>query len=226
MTTAAALESPFFGLALSIFAYRAGLWLSRRIGSPAANPLLIAILLVVAFLRIFRVPLSFYDNGGRLLTLMLSPTTALLAVSIYRRRALLRENLLPAVAGCCVGAATSLFSTLWLCRLFRLSPVLTASLMPKSVTTPIAMELSQHRGGIVSLTVVAVIFTGILGAVFAPSLVKALKIEPLAAGIAIGTSSHGIGTARALELGEIQGATSGIAIGVAGVATVFLFALF
>jgi putative effector of murein hydrolase len=221
----ASLESPFFGLALSVFAYRAGLWLSRRIGSPAANPLLIAILLVVAFLRIFDVPLSSYDNGGSLLTLMLSPTTALLAVSIYRRRALLRENLLPALAGCCVGAATSLLSTLSLCRLFRLSPVLTASLMPKSVTTPIAMELSQHRGGIASLTVAAVIFTGILGAVFAPLLVKALRIEPLAAGIAIGTSSHGIGTARALELGEIEGAASGIAIGVTGVATVFLLAL-
>ena len=221
----AVLESPFFGLALSVFAYRAGLWVSRRMGSPAANPLLIAILLVVAFLWVFHVPLSSYEKGGSLLTLMLSPTTALLAVSIYRRRALLRENLLPALAGCCVGAATSLFSTLLLCRLFRLSPVLTASLMPKSVTTPIAMELSKHRGGIASLTVVAVIFTGILGAVFAPLLVKALGIKPLAAGIAIGTSSHGIGTARALELGEIQGAASGIAIGVAGVATVLLSAL-
>jgi putative effector of murein hydrolase len=219
------LESPFFGLALSVFAYRAGLWLSRRTGSPAANPLLIAIFLVVAFLKVFDVPLSAYDNGGRLLTLILAPATALLAVFIYRRRAFLRENLLPALAGCCAGAATSLFSTLSLCRFFRLTPDLTASLMPKSVTTPIAMELSQYRGGVVSLTVAAVIFTGILGAVFAPLLVKALRIEPLAAGIAIGTSSHGIGTARALELGETEGAASSIAIGLTGIATVLLFAL-
>ncbi|MDR1621363.1 MAG: LrgB family protein [Synergistaceae bacterium] len=217
------LDSPFFGVALSVFAYKIGLLAARKAPSPVTNPLLIAILLVIAFLRVFDVPLSDYDKGGSLLTLMLSPATALLAVSVYNRRELLWKNLLPIAAGCFVGAATSWFSTLLLCRFFRLNPTLTASLMPKSVTTPIAMELSSHRGGIVSLTVAAVIFTGILGAVFAPLLIKALKItNPVAAGVAIGTSSHGIGTARALELGETEGAMSGIAIGVTGIATVLL----
>jgi predicted murein hydrolase (TIGR00659 family) len=221
------LESPFFGVALSVFAYRAGLAAARRAASPIVNPLLTAILLIIVFLRLFGVPLDDYNRGGSLLTLMLSPATALLAVSVYNRRELLRKNLLPVAAGCFAGAATSWFSTLLLCRLFRLNPALTVSLLPKSVTTPIAMELSLHRGGIVSLTVAAVIFTGILGAVFAPLLLRALKIEdPVVAGVAIGTSSHGIGTAKALELGEAEGAMSGIAIGVAGIATVLLSILF
>jgi predicted murein hydrolase (TIGR00659 family) len=221
------LESPFFGIVLSIFAYKAGQAAARKAASPAANPLLIAILLTAVFLWFFEIPLSDYDRGGSLLTLMLQPATALLAVSIYNRRELLRKNLLPVVAGCFAGAATSWFSVLLLCRLFRLDLALTASLTPKSVTTPIAMELSQHRGGIVSLTVAAVIFTGILGAVFAPFLIKRLKIEdPITTGVAIGTSSHAIGTTKALELGETEGAASSIAIVVTGIATVLLSIFF
>ena len=220
------LASPFFGVALSVLAWRAGQWVAKRVRSPIANPLLIAILLVIAFLVVTGVPLESYDKGGSLLTLMISPATAALAVSIYHRRALLRKNLLPVVAGCFVGAATSLFSTWFLCRLFGLDATLTASLMPRSVTTPIAMEIARDHGGIVPLTVAAVIFTGILGAVFAPLLIRAFRIaDPVAAGVAIGASSHGIGTAKALELGEVEGAMSGIAIGVTGVATVLLFAL-
>jgi predicted murein hydrolase (TIGR00659 family) len=217
------LESPFFGIVLSVFAYKAGLAVAHKFSSPFANPLLAAILLIIAFLRFFNVPLSDYDRGGNLLTLMLMPATTLLAVSIYNRRDILRKNLLPVIAGCFAGAAVSWFSTLLLCRLFRLEPALTASLMPKSVTAPIAMDISRHRGGIVSLTVAAVIFTGILGAVFALFLLRLLKVkDSVAAGVAVGTSSHGIGTAKALEIGEIEGAASSIAIGVTGIATALL----
>ncbi len=221
-----ALASPFFGIALSVFAYATGQRVAAGIRSPLANPLLIAIVLIIAFLKIAGIPLESYDRGGSLLTLMLSPATAALAVSIYRRRGLLWKNLLPVAAGCFAGAATSMLSTWFLCRFFGLDATLTASLMPRSVTTPIAMEIARDHGGIVPLTVAAVIFTGILGAVFAPLLIRAFHIvDPVAAGVAIGASSHGIGTAKALELGEIEGAMSGIAIGVTGVATVVLFAL-
>ena len=221
-----ALSSPFFGVALCVFAYMAGQRVAGKIRSPLANPLLIAIVLIVVFLKTAGISLNDYDKGASLLTLMLTPATAALAVSIYRRRGLLRENLLPVVAGCFAGAATSMGSTWLLCRLFGLDETLTASMMPRSVTTPIAMEIARDHGGIVPLTVAAVIFTGILGAVFAPILIRKFRIDdPVAAGVAIGASSHGIGTAKALELGETEGAMSGIAIGVTGIATVVLFAL-
>jgi predicted murein hydrolase (TIGR00659 family) len=223
----AVLESPFFGVALSVFAYTIGLKISKRIASPIVNPLLIAILLVVAFLQIFNIRLSDYERGGSLLTLMVSPATTLLAVPIYHRRNLLLQNLLPVVVGCFVGAAASLCSIFLLCRLLGVSSVFTISMMPKSVTTPIAMELSQQNGGLAPLTVAFVLVTGISGAIFSPLLIKILRIKnPVAAGIAIGATSHAIGTARALEIGETEGAMSGIAMGIAGVATVLLFPLF
>jgi len=222
----AVFSSPLFGVALSALAWTVGVKISRGIGLSLANPLLIAVLLIIAFLKVGNVPLADYESGGNLLTLMLQPATTLLAVSVYHRRKLLWDNLLPVVVGCFAGAASSMGSTWLLCRLFRVSPSLTASIMPRSVTTPIAMEIAQAHGGIVPLTIAAVLFTGTLGAMFAPLLIRLLRIKnPLAAGVAIGASSHGIGTAKALELGEIEGAMSGIAIGVTGVATVALYAM-
>ena len=219
-----ALQSPFFGIVLSIAAYNAGRWVNRTLKTPVANPLLIAMFLVVAFVRFFEFPVEDYERGGDLLLLMLVPATCVLGVSIYHKRQLLKERFLPICAGCFAGALVSMISTFLLCRLFGLSELLRLSLMPKSVTTPIAVELAQQVGGIPALAVAAVIFTGIFGNIIAPWLIKFFKAEdPVIAGIALGTASHAVGTAKAIELGETEGAIAGIAIGLTGLFTVFLF---
>ncbi len=217
-------NSPLFGVVLSVFAYRAGLWLNKKTGSPLCNPLLIAVALIVATLQAFDIPLSAYQQGGQVVGLMLAPATAALALSMYRQIKQLRRHLLPVVFGCFAGSCASVASVFALCRLFRLDQRLTATLLPKSVTTPIAMELSAQAGGIPAVTVAAVIFTGILGAILAPLLVKLFRVEdPVCRGVAIGTSSHAIGTTKALEMGELEGAMSGVSIGVAGISTVLIF---
>lgn len=217
-------DSPLFGIVLSICAYQAGVWANKKTGSPLCNPLLIAVALIVAALKLFDIPLAAYQQGGRIIGVMLAPATAALALSMYRQIRQLRRHLLPVVAGCFVGSCASVASVFGLCRLFRLDEELTASLLPKSVTTPIAMELSAQAGGIPAVTVAAVIFTGILGAILAPLLVRLFRVEdPVCRGVAIGTSSHAIGTAKALELGELEGAMSGVSIGVAGISTVLIF---
>ena len=215
------LESPLFGIVLSIFAYELGVWIHKKTGWAAANPLLIAILLVVAFLSAFHIPVEAYQTGGDFISLFLAPATASLAISIYNQFSLLKKNLLPVLAGCAAGAVTSMGSVYLLCKLFRLDEQLTASLLPKSVTTPIAIEIAAQNGGLVPVTVAMVVLTGILGAVAVPALLKLFRVKnPVEAGLAIGASSHAVGTSRALELGEAEGAMSSIAIGVSGLLTV------
>ena len=219
-------SSPLFGIALSVAAFSVGLWVNRRTKLSIANPILIAIPLVIACLTLTGVPLADYQRGGEVINMLLGPATAALALSIYRQREILKENFLPVLLGCLAGCCASVGSTLALCRIFVLDQALTASLVPKSVTTPIAVELSAQGGGIAAVTIVVVIFTGICGAALAPGFLKLLRVEdPMAAGVAIGTASHGIGTARALQMGKVQGAMSGVAIGVSGIITVLLVML-
>ena len=218
--------SPYFGIILSIFAYKIGILINKKIKSPIANPLLIANILIIGFLQIFHIPLADYNVGGNMITMFLAPATAVLGVSIYSQLEVLKRNYLPMLIGTAVGAGVSLISVFGLCKLFKLDHALTVSLLPKSVTTPIALEVSSQLGGYTAVTVAAVVVTGIFGAILAPVLIKVFRIkDPIATGVAIGTCSHAVGTTKALELGEIEGAMSGIAIGVAGIITV-IYALF
>ena len=162
-----------------------------------------------------------YNNGGAVINMFLAPATACLAVSIYTRIQILKENAIPILVGCTVGSLSSMGSVYVLCRLFGLDEAMTASLLPKSITTPIAVEVCQSHGGIVPVTVIAVIFTGILGSILAPYLIRIFRVKnPITAGLAIGACSHAVGTSKALELGETEGAMSGLAIGVCGIMTV------
>lgn len=218
--------SPFFGIALSILAYWVGVRLQKKTGLVICNPLIIAIVLVSGVLLLFRIPYESYNAGGSIINLFLAPATACLAVSVYSRLSLLKACWLPILVGCVAGSVASMGSVLVLCRLFGLDQALTASLLPKSVTTPIAVSISGSLGGMPSITVVAVILTGILGSVLSPFLIKLFRVkDPVAAGLAIGACSHAVGTARALELGETQGAMSGLAIGICGIVTVLISAL-
>ena len=215
--------SPLFGVALCVLTFELGVWLQKKTKSPLCNPLLIAIVLVSAILTIFKIPLENFQQGGRLITFFLAPATAVLALSVYNKLAVLKEYFLPVVAGCTAGSVVSAVSAVLLSRAFGFDAALTNALMPKSVTTPIAVEIAARHGGLTAVTVAAVVFTGILGAVFAPLLIRLLKVkDPVAQGVAIGASSHAVGTSRAVELGEIQGAMSGVAIGISGIVTVLL----
>lgn len=214
-------SSPLFGIALSIFAFWAGTWIQKKTGLTVCNPLLIAIVLVIGVLLLFRIPYESYNEGGSMINLFLAPATACLAVSIHSRAELLRKNWLPILAGCTAGSITSMGSVFLLCRLLGLEEDMTWSLLPKSVTTPIAVGISEGHGGVVPITVVAVILTGIMGSLLAPALIRLFRIkDPMEAGLAIGACSHAVGTSRAIELGETEGAMSGLAIGICGIVTV------
>ena len=179
--------------------------------------------LVIAVLSVFRIPYETYSIGGDFIKLMLGPVTAVLALNIYNQRDILKEHFLPVLAGCLVGSLTSVGSILALCKLFHVDEALTASLLPKSVTTAIAMGIAESHGGVAGIAAAAVMVAGIAGAVFAPIFAKLFHItEPVAEGLAIGACSHALGTTRALEIGKIQGAMSSIAICMCGIFTSIL----
>ena len=217
--------SPFFGVVLCVGTYAVGWWINQKTKSPVANPLLISMALVIVVLTVFHIPLEDFNRGGDFIGFFLIPAPAALALSIYRQLWLLKRNFLPIIIGAAVGSLASMGSVYGLCRLFGVDQVMVSSLIPKSVTTPIAMDVSIRLGGEPSITVAAVIITGIIGAILAPVMIKLFRVKnPIAAGVAIGTSSHALGTAKAIEIGEVEGAMSGLAIGISGILTV-LFAL-
>lgn len=216
-------QSAFFGVALTVAAYWAGTKVQKKTGLVICNNIIIAVALLIAVLSIFDIPYEDYYQGGSIINMLLGPATACMAVTIYAKLDLLKKNWMPVLLGCLAGTVTSIGSILVLCRLFGLDEAMTVSLLPKSVTTPIASAVSESHGGIVSITVAAVIFTGILGNLLAPFLIKLFRVkDPLAAGLGIGACSHAVGTAKALELGETEGAMSGLAIGVCGIITAVL----
>lgn len=219
------INSPLFGITLSIVTYQIGIMIHRRWKSPFTSPLIVSIILCCLTLWATNIPYEAYNTGGAIISMFLGPATAVLAVSMYQQLDTLKRNILPVLAGTVAGSAVSITSILCMCRLFRLDKAVTVSLLPKSVTTPIALSLSQADGGLSAITVAAVVLTGNLGAILAPTLIKLFRIKnPVTAGLAIGTSSHAVGTAKALELGQVEGAASSLAIGCAGIATVILSA--
>ena len=219
----ALLETPYFGIILTILAYWTGVKLQKKTGLVICNYMIIAVALVVAVLTVLHIPYESYYKGGSVINMFLGPATACMAVTIYSKRELLRKHWLPIIVGCFAGVVTSMGSILIMCRLFGLDKAMTVSLLPKSVTTPIATVVSEGHGGIVSVTVAAVMVTGILGNLAAPFLVKLFRIrDPLAVGLGIGACSHAVGTAKALEMGETEGAMGGLAIGLCGIITAVL----
>ncbi|MCI6464153.1 MAG: LrgB family protein [Faecalicatena sp.] len=213
--------SPYFGVALSVIMFGIGVKIQQKTKSALCNPLIIAIVLVVGVLLIFKIPYDSYNVGGEIINMFLAPATACLAVSIYTKLSILKKYWLPIIVGCIAGSLASMVSVYGMCRLFGLDESLTMSMLPKSVTTPIAIGVAQAHGGVVPVTVVAVIFTGILGSITAPLLIKLFRVsDSVAAGLAIGACSHAVGTSKAIQIGEVEGAMSGLAIGICGIVTV------
>ena len=216
-------SSPFFGIALTVVAYWIGVKVQKKTGLVICNSMIITVALLIVVLLVFHIPYENYYQGGSLINMFLGPATACMAVTVYAKMDLLKKNWLPVLAGCLAGTLTAIGSILLMSRLFGLDKAITVSLLPKSVTTPIATAVSEGHGGIVPITVAAVIVTGILGNLVSPLLIKILRVkDPMAAGLGIGTCSHALGTAKALELGETEGAMSGLAIGISGIFTALL----
>lgn len=212
--------SPLFGLTLSAAAWCVGLWLQKKTKFFLCNPLLIASALLIVCLAAFDIPYERYAQGGDFIKLMLGPVTAVLALNIYNQRSILKQYFIPVLVGCTVGSLTSMGSVLLLCRLLQTEDFLSASLLPKSVTTAIAIGIAESQGGVGGIAAAAVMVAGLTGAVLAPKLSKLFRVtDPVAEGLAIGSCSHALGTAKAMEIGNVQGAMSSIAICVCGILT-------
>ena len=223
-------NSALFGLILSLVAYEIGLRIKKKMELAIFNPLLISIILVMAVLLIFHVDYETYNEGAKYLSYLLTPATVCLAIPLYEQLEQLKKNVKAIVAGILSGVVTSLCSVLILAFAFGLSHEEYVTLLPKSITTAIGMGVSEELGGIVTITVAVIIVTGVLGNIIAELVCKIFRIhEPVARGIAIGSASHAIGTARALEMGEVEGAMSSLSIAVSGLLTVIgasVFAMF
>ncbi|WP_036730482.1 LrgB family protein [Peptoniphilus mikwangii] len=216
-------SSPYFGLILSASTYGFGMYLKKKIKSPLINPLLISIALCIIFLKTFNISYEDYEVGGRYISFMIAPATVALVVPLYHNLDKLLNNLVPIIMGILSGSVVALVSIIILCKLFGLSEFITISLLPQSITTAIGIPLCEEYGGSIAVTAMSIVIRGIIGAVSAPIILKIFGIkDKVAVGISIGTASHAVGTSKAVELGEIEGAMSGLSIAIAGIITVFL----
>ena len=217
------LNTPIFGFIISIIAFQIGLFINKKTKKAIFNPLIIAIGLIIIILLSFNIDYEIYNKGGSIISFFLGPATVVLAVPLFKQIERLKSSGIPVLMGIIVGCTTAVVSVFFLSKLFGLTETLSTSLLPKSVTAAISMEISKQIGGIPALTVAVTVLTGITGNVIGPYVCKLFRIkDEVATGVAMGTASHAIGTAKAMELGEVQGAMSSLAISVAGLITVFL----
>lgn len=220
-------ESLFFGVVISLAGYELGILMKRKLKSPLCNPLLISVIFVISTLLLFRVDYEVYYEGGKYLSYLLTPATVCLAVPLYRQMTLLKKNWRAIFAAILSGVFSGLITIFLLAKLFGFSHEQYVTLLPKSITTAIGMGVSEQLGGIVTVTVIVILVTGILGNVIAEPVFRLFRIrEPIAKGLALGTSAHAIGTAKAMELGEVEGAMSSLSIAVSGILTVAAAAFF
>ena len=221
---AALVGSPIFGLGLTLLVYQAAMALYERTGRhPVLNPVLVTMLVIIGLLVLTGISYDTYFTGARMVYLLLGPATVALAVPLYRQLPALLRAWPAVLAGILAGSAVALTSAVLIARELGASRVTQLSLAPKSVTTPIAMAVSEHIGGHPALTAVLVVLTGVFGAMAGGWILDLARIRaPAARGLALGTAAHAFGTTRALQEGETQGAFSGLAIGLAGLVTALL----
>lgn len=208
---------------LTLGAFQIGLWCQKKWKSPLCNPVLISTVLVIGFLLATGYPNADYQAGTALYQWLLTPATVCLALPLYRHLKILGRNLWAILGGITAGTAASLFCVALMAKAFALDDAMLYTLLPKSITSAMAVPLVEQFGGIPSICVAVIIFTGILGCIIGGALCKLLRLEdPISQGVAYGTASHVIGTSRAAELGELQGAVSSLSLTVAGVLTAIL----
>lgn len=219
-------ESLYLGFVVSIFAYLFGIWLKKKLGWAVLNPLLVSVVIVIGCLLVFRIDYDTYNYSAKYISYLLTPSTVCLAIPLYKQLELLKKNLAAVGVAILSGVIASAGSIFVLCLAFRLGHLHYVTMLPKSITTAIGMGVSEEAGGMVTITVVCIIITGIFGNIIAENLFKLTGIShPIARGLALGTSAHAIGTAKALEMGDVEGAMSSLAIAVAGLMTVVMVPL-
>ena len=214
-------SSIYFGIVLSLASYALGVWLNKKLKWSIFNPLLVSVIVVIGVLLIFDIDYESFNAGGKYISYLLTPATVCLAIPLYQQLHLLKTHKKAVAFGILAGVLSSLGSILALSALFGLTHQQYVTLLPKSITTAIGIGVSEELGGIQAITVASIVLTGLLGNVTARGFCRLLRIkDPVAQGLAIGTSAHALGTAKALELGQVQGAMSSLAIVVAGLLTV------
>lgn len=222
----AILNNQYFGIILSFAAYEIGKWINSKVKSPIANPLLLAILIIIGFLAATGIPYEYYKKGGDFIAFFIGPATVAMVIDLYLNLDTLKKNLVPVLVGVICGSIISMILAAILAKVFGIGADLVPSLVPQSITTAIAISLSGEYNGLVGLTAISVVIRGVTGAVIAPFIVKLFRIkDPVAQGVAIGTASHAVGTSEARKMGEVQGALSGLSIAIAGLVTVLLMPL-
>ena len=220
-------NSVFFGVFISIITYEIGVLIEKKLKLAIFNQLLISIALIIVFLLAFHIKYNVYESGAQCLSYFLTPATVALAVPLYEQIEPLKKNWKAIVAGILSGALTSALCVLAVALIFQLDHKQYVTLLPKSITTAIGMGLSEELGGIVTITVAVIVVTGVIGNMFAESICKLFHItDPVAKGIGIGSASHAMGTAKAMEMGEIEGAMSSLSIAVSGLLTVVVSIIF
>jgi len=220
-------QSTYIGCVISVASYVLGLWLKEKTQSAWANPLLISLILVVAFLLLTDMSYESYRRGTQFINYLLTPATVCLAVPLYEQFEQLKRNYKAVLSGIVAGTLTSMVCILLMAIAMCLSHEGYVSLLPKSITTAIGIGISNELGGMVSITVLSIVITGVFGNLIAEQFLRLIHVEePIAKGVAIGTSAHAMGTARAMEMGRVEGAMSGLSIVVAGMLTVFTASLF
>lgn len=220
-------NSMFAGVSLSLIAYLLGAMLKKKLKLGIFNPLLVSIVISILVLLVGKVDYDTYNEGAKYLSWLLTPATVCLAIPLYEQWELLKQNYKAVLFGLLAGTLTSLTTVFVLAKLCGLSHEEYVTLLPKSITTAIGMGVSEELGGYVTITVAVIIITGVLGNMFGELICRLCRItEPISKGLAFGAASHAIGTAKAIEIGEVEGAMSGLAIAVSGIMTVALASLF
>ncbi len=216
-------NSLYFGIILSLFSYFIGFQIKKKWDYPIFNPLLLSMIIIIITLLLTGISFETYQYGAKYLTYFLTPVTVCLAVPLYKQLMVLKQNIEAVIIGILIGCIVHAGVLILILRLWGTDIKLILSLLPKSITTAIALGVSSEIGGIQAVTVIGVSIAGLSGAIIGPTILKVFHIkEPVAQGIAIGSASHAIGTSKAIELGEIQAAMSSLAIVVTGLLTVII----
>ncbi|MCQ2501530.1 MAG: LrgB family protein [Lachnospiraceae bacterium] len=220
-------NSVYFGVLISVIAYQIGVFLKKKFRYSFLNPLLVSIILVILFLLATGIEYQAYNAGAKYLSYLLTPATVCLAIPLYEQIDQLKNHASAILLGILSGALTSMTCVLILCLLFRLDHTMYVTLLPKSITTAIGLGVSEELGGIGTITASVIILTGVIGNISANLVCKVFRItHPIAKGVGIGSASHAIGTTRALEMGEVEGAMSSLSIAVSGLITVILISFY
>lgn len=220
-------NSTTIGVVISLISYAIGVMLKRKFNNPIFNPLLISIALVILFLSVTNIDYATYNNSAKYLSYLLAPATVSLAIPLYQKINLLKENGKAISIALIVGVLSSLISVLLLSVVFKLEKEIYITLLPKSVTTAIGMDIANELGGIGSVAAAFIIITGVIGYITSEIIFKIFRIKhPISKGLAMGASSHAMGTAKAVEIGEIEGAMSSLAIVICGILTIFGTSIF